>query len=227
LRTILVTSAVAGEGKTTTAVNLAITSALAGQRVLIVDADLRRPGVAIELGLEGVFGLTNLLIDETTLEEAVQPWGPGGELHVLPSGRVPANPSELLGSLRMLDLVYDLRARYDLVIFDTPPLLPVTDATVLGRAVDGVVLVTKVGSTSRDRLKRAVQGLRKLEIRTIGVACNWTSATEAYYLPRTGSRFRVRPSRLRRGRSGDYAAEPLQGHARRRRNSVGAEAESA
>nr|WP_231135240.1 polysaccharide biosynthesis tyrosine autokinase [Motilibacter deserti] len=226
LRTLLVTSAVASEGKTTTAVNLAITSALAGQRVLIVDADLRRPGVSDELGIEGAFGLTNLLIDETTLEDAVQPWGPDGELHVLPSGAVPANPSELLGSMRMLDLIHELRLRYDLVIFDTPPVLPVTDATVLARAVDGVVLVTKVGSTSRDRLKRAVQGLRKLDIRIVGVTCNWTSATEAYYLPRPGSRFRLRSSRFRPRRAG-ATAEPLQKHARRRRNQAEPDARSA
>nr|WP_231126880.1 polysaccharide biosynthesis tyrosine autokinase [Motilibacter aurantiacus] len=223
LRTLAVTSAVSGEGKTTTAANLAITSALAGQRVLLVDADLRRPGVAAELGLEGSIGLTNLLIDETTLADTVQPWGPGGELHVLPSGPIPANPSELLGSLRMLDLIHELKGAYDLVVFDTPPVLPVTDATVLGRALDGVVFVTKMGSTRRDRLKRAVETVRKLDLRVVGVACNWTAPVGDYYLPEANKRTRGRRPlgglHLSRRRRSRITAQPLQPAARRRQSS--------
>lgn len=190
LRSLIITSALAGEGKTTTAINLAITSALAGQSVLLVDADLRRPSVSDELGLEGAVGLTNLAIGELSIDEAVQQWGDNGELTVLASGPIPANPSELLGSQRMQDLIKELESRFELVIFDTPPLLPVTDATVLSRLVDGVVLVSKIGSTRRDRLKRAVESLRKLDVRMIGVASNWTTPIGDYYLPEAKGRRR-------------------------------------
>jgi capsular exopolysaccharide synthesis family protein len=212
LRSILLTSAVAGEGKSTTAINLAITSALSGQRVLLVDADLRRPTIGDELGLETAVGLTNLVIDELTVEEAVQSWGANGELSVLTSGPIPANPSELLGSHRMETLVHELESRYELVIFDTPPVLPVTDATVLSRVVDGVVLVTKVDATRRDRLKRAVDSLRKLDVRIIGVVSNWTAPIGDYYLqPETGrgSR-RRRKSRAGAGRRVQRAVAELE-----------------
>lgn len=182
LRTLLITSATSGEGKTTTAANLAITWAVAGQRVLLIDADLRRPGVATEMGLEGAVGLTSVLVGEMSLKAAVQPWGRDGNLDVLTSGPIPANPSELLGSQRMLKLLDEATGRYEMIIFDSPPLLPVTDASVLARALEGVVLVVKVGSTARDRVRRAVEILRRLDVRIVGITCNWTQPVGDYYL---------------------------------------------
>lgn len=198
LRSLLVTSALPGEGKTTTAINLAITSALAGQTVALVDADLRRPAIGSELGLESAVGLTSLVIGEVTPDDAIQTWGDNGELAVLTSGPLPANPSELLGSQRMLDVIKDLEERFELVIFDSSPVLPVTDATVLGQMLDGVILVTKVGATQRDRLQRAAATLRKLDVRLLGVVSNWTETAGDYYLP-AGESARAIRKQVRRG----------------------------
>lgn len=210
LRSMLITSAIPGEGKTSVAINLAITSALAGQKVAIVDADLRRPAVAEALGLESSVGLTNLLINEVGLDDALQFWGADAELAVLASGPVPANPSELLGSQRMLDIIGQLGERFELIIFDTPPVLPVTDATVLARLVDGVVLVAMVGSTTRDRLSKAVNSLRKLDVRIVGVVSNGTAGIGDYYLSRGETARSIhRESRrgIRRGKDGQSARE--------------------
>lgn len=133
-RTYVMTSALPGEGKTTTSINLAITLADAGQRVVLLDADLRRPSVARYMGIEGSVGLTTVLIGKVGVEDAVQPWG-NGNLDVIAAGQVPPNPSELLGAAPMADLLDRLRAEYDAIVIDTPPLLPVTDAAILARAV--------------------------------------------------------------------------------------------
>ncbi len=126
-RTIVMTSSVPGEGKTTTLVNLAIAVSSAGRRVLVIDADLRRPKVADYLGLDGSVGLTNLLAGPLGLGLAIQPWA-GGAFDVIASGPLPPNPSELLGSRQMRELLESVRDDYDLILLDSPPLLPVTDA---------------------------------------------------------------------------------------------------
>src|SRR5664280_2951424 len=120
-KTIVITSSISGEGKSTTAINLAITLADAGSRVALIDADLRRPSIAEYMGLEGEVGLTTVLIGQTSLQDAIQPWG-NGSLHVLQSGQVPPNPSELLGSRSMATLLEQLSSQYDIVLIDTPPL---------------------------------------------------------------------------------------------------------
>ena len=145
-KTVLVTSSVPGEGKSTTAINMAIAMAQAGQRVAIIDADLRRPMVGEYLGLDRTAGLTTVLVGEATLEDLIQPWG-DDELYVLTSGNIPPNPSELLGSEAMKTMIATLERDFDAVVIDAPPLLPVTDATVLAQRVGGVVLV--VGSRSK------------------------------------------------------------------------------
>ena len=118
--------------------------AQAGQRVALVDADLRRPTVAMYLGLEGNVGLTTELIGSADSQELLQPWG-RDELYVLASGQIPPNPSELLGSAAMKELLLKLEAEFDAVIIDAPPLIPVTDATVLAQLVGGVILVVGAG----------------------------------------------------------------------------------
>ncbi|MDP9434645.1 MAG: polysaccharide biosynthesis tyrosine autokinase, partial [Actinomycetota bacterium] len=128
LRTFVVSSAVAGEGKTTTVANLAITLAQAGQSVIVVDADLRRPRLTSLLGLDPTVGVTDVLVGQVPVEQALQQWQPELPLRVLASGAAPPNPSELLGSQRMQRLVEELATKADVVLFDTPPLLPVTDA---------------------------------------------------------------------------------------------------
>jgi succinoglycan biosynthesis transport protein ExoP len=167
-RSYLFTSSVAGEGKTSTVANLGIALARAGSRVLLVDADLRQPSLARLLDLEGAVGLSNVLAGTTTLEDCVQDWGDLG-LSVLPAGRIPPNPSELLGSSVMSDLVRKLAGRFDVVIYDTTPLLSVTDAALLAKVVDNVVLVVGVGSTRRQDLERALETIRNVGTKVDGL----------------------------------------------------------
>jgi len=168
---IVVTSSLPGEGKSTTAINVAITLADAGSRVALVDADLRRPSVAKYMGLEGSAGLTTVLIGRATLEDVIQPWG-SGQLHVLPSGQVPPNPSELLGSVSMAQLLRDLTENYDMVIVDTPPLLPVTDAAILAKLTGGALLVVGADKLHRNQLDESVGALQTVGARILGIVLN-------------------------------------------------------
>lgn len=155
---VVVTSAIAGDGKSSTVANLSIALAAAGQRVLAIEADFRRPHLADHFDVERAVGLSDVLAGTTTLEQVVQPWGNSG-VAVLPSGHLPPNPSELLGGERMARLIEKLRAEYDAVLIDTPPLVPVTDAAVLSTRADGVLLVVRCGRTSRHQLAAAVRSL--------------------------------------------------------------------
>ena len=180
-RTVVITSAVAGEGKSTTACNLAITLAEAGIRVALVESDLRRPKIADYLGIEGSVGLTSVLIGRATLDDALQTWGRSG-LAVLASGPIPPNPSELLGSGHMVALLRQLQQRFDVVIIDAPPLLPVTDAAVLSRICDGAVLVVRYGKTRREQLERTAKALSTVDARILGTVMNMapTKGPDAY-----------------------------------------------
>lgn len=180
-RSIVITSSVPGEGKSTTVANLAITMAEAGSRVCLVEGDLRRPMVTEYLGLEHSVGLTTVLIGQADLADVVQPWG-AGNLHVLPSGQVPPNPSELLGSAAMDKLLRTLENSYDVVIIDAPPLLPVTDAAVLSKLADGAVIVVGSQKINRDQLARAVANLEAVDARLLGVVLNLlpTKGPDAY-----------------------------------------------
>lgn len=167
-RSFVITSAIQSEGKSTTAANLAIATADAGSRVLIVDADLRRPKLADYMGLEGAVGLTDVLVGKVSLKDAVQPWG-RGTLSVLPAGTIPPNPSELLGSASMQKLVDLLLDNFDVVIFDAPPLLPVTDAAILTKKVGAVVLVTATGRTHKNQLMGALNALQNVGAQASGI----------------------------------------------------------
>jgi len=170
-KTIVVTSALPGEGKTTTAINLAITLADAGARVALVDADLRRPSIAEYMGLEGEVGLTTVLIGQVDVQDAVQPWGQSN-LHVLPSGQVPPNPSELLGSASMATLLETLAGKYDMVLIDTPPLLPVTDAVILAKITGGALVVAGADTLHRQQLAAGLGSLEAVGARVLGVVLN-------------------------------------------------------
>jgi capsular exopolysaccharide synthesis family protein len=171
-RAVVVTSAVAEEGKTTTSCNLAITLAQAGVRTVLVEADLRRPKLSDYLGIERAVGLTTVLTGVAALDEALQPWGRSGTMWVLPSGALPPNPSEILGSHQMQELLKTLDERADVVILDAPPLLPVTDAAVLARVADGAVLVVRVGRTKREQVARAIESLTGVDARLLGTVLN-------------------------------------------------------
>ncbi len=166
-RSFVVTSAIESEGKSSTASNLAIALDNAGHKVIVVDADLRRPKLAQYMGIEGAVGLTDLLIGRADMEDAVQQWGRGG-LHVLPAGSVPPNPSELLGSAAMHSLVRRLEDEFDYVLFDAPPLLPVTDAAVLSKSAGGAIVAVAAGKTHRAQLSAAVTALDNVGARLYG-----------------------------------------------------------
>ncbi|WP_240665954.1 polysaccharide biosynthesis tyrosine autokinase [Agromyces sp. LHK192] len=180
-RAFVVTSSIESEGKSTTAANLAIAVADAGGRVLLVDGDLRRPKVASYLGIEGAVGLTDLLIGRAQLADVIQPWG-RDQMFVLPAGRVPPNPSELLGSTAMLEVVRELNRAFDVVIFDAPPLLPVTDAAVLTRAVGAALVVVAAGRAHKGQLKGALDVLANVDAQAAGIVLTMlpTKGPDAY-----------------------------------------------
>jgi succinoglycan biosynthesis transport protein ExoP len=167
-RSFVVTSSIQSEGKSTTAANLAITLADAGSRVLLVDADLRRPRVDTYMDVEGAVGLTDLLIGRAEPMDVIQTWGQGN-LSVLPAGIIPPNPSELLGSMAMVKLLRDFNSRFDVVIFDSPPLLPVTDAAILARIVGGAIVVVAAGQTHKNQLRGALAVLQTINAPISGI----------------------------------------------------------
>jgi capsular exopolysaccharide synthesis family protein len=174
-RVMVVTSSVGSEGKSTTAANLALSFAETEKSVLLIEGDLRRPRVSDYLGIERSVGLTNVLAGQAKIDEVLQPWG-RGNLTVLPSGTVPPNPSELLGSEGMQELLAQFRTRYDLVIIDAPPLLPVTDAAVVSVIADGAVVIVRAGKTKRQQLASAMASLRSVDARILGCVLNMAPA---------------------------------------------------
>ncbi|WP_231369826.1 polysaccharide biosynthesis tyrosine autokinase [Arthrobacter sp. 135MFCol5.1] len=170
-KSILVTSSLPGEGKSTTASNLAIAISQSGQTVCLIDADLRRPMVGEYLGLDRSAGLTTALIGAAEVDELLQPWGEGS-LFVLTSGQIPPNPSELLGSQDMGSLVARLEEAFDVVIIDAPPLLPVTDAAVLSQHVGGVVVVVGTQKLKQGDLQKSLNALEMVGSNLLGVVLN-------------------------------------------------------
>lgn len=168
-RSFVVTSAVQGEGKTTTVANLAIALADAGINVVVVDADMRRPQLAEIMGLEGAVGLSDVLISKASLEDAIQPWGSTGHLHILPAGQIPPNPSELLGSQNATDLIDSLTETFDIVLLDAPPVLPVSDAAILSKRTGGAIVVVAADRTRKAQLAGAVDALDAIGGDILGV----------------------------------------------------------
>lgn len=170
-KVIMVTSAMQGEGKSITAVNLAISYAMAECKVLIVDCDLRRPKLARLLRMNSKVGLSNLIINPKLKDEAVQTSGISG-MDVLLSGDIPPNPSELLGSRRMQSLLEELREFYDVIILDSPPVNMVTDAVVLAPKSDGVLVLVRANYTDRGAIIHAVEQLGYAKAKILGFILN-------------------------------------------------------
>ncbi|GAA3255719.1 polysaccharide biosynthesis tyrosine autokinase [Nonomuraea helvata] len=179
-KSLVITSCLPNEGKSSTCSNLAITLAQAGWQVLLVDADLRRPRLPDYFGIEGAVGLTDVLIGKARLAEVIQTWGEP-RLSVLPSGQIPPNPSELLGSRMMHQLLDQLTDKYDMVIIDAPPLLPVTDAATLAAVCDGVLLVARYGKTRQEHVQRAMEQLTSVKARIVGTVLNFVPAKASGY----------------------------------------------
>jgi capsular exopolysaccharide synthesis family protein len=174
-KVFVVTSSLPGEGKTTTAANLALALAEGGEKVVLVEGDLRRPKVAEYLRLESSVGLTTVLIGKLPLEDAIQSTA-NEDLAVLTSGSTPPNPAELLKSSSMATLIAALRETYDIVLIDAPPLLPVTDGALLAAQADGALLVVRHGKTTTDQVTLAVDRLEAVGASPVGVIFNMTPA---------------------------------------------------
>ena len=176
-RSVVITGSVPEEGTTTVACNLAIALADAGWKVVLVDADLRRPRVADYLGIEATRGLTSVLASGDAVEDVLRPWS--DSLSVLPGGPIPPDPSSLLGSKKMVRTLAKLELAADIVIFDTPPLLSATDAAILARAGTGALLVTRFGRTRQDQVAQAVERLTVVGADLLGSVLNFTRAQNA------------------------------------------------
>lgn len=180
IKTILITSASPSEGKSITAGNLAVTMAQAGYRTVIVDCDLRKPTLQKIFGISNDVGLTNALLSHANFNSFLRP-SRVENLRVLTTGQLPPNPSELLGSRSMSDLLAVLQNEYDVVVIDSPPVLAVTDAAILSRASDGVLLVVDCGQTKRESAVRAKEALEKAGGRFLGIVLNRIPLNSGYY----------------------------------------------
>jgi capsular exopolysaccharide synthesis family protein len=177
-KSIVISSSIPAEGKSTIAINLAVSLADTGARILLVDADLRRPSMAEYLGIEGNVGLTTVLIGRADVEDVVQRLGTTS-LDLLPSGQIPPNPSELLGSPAMAGLLNKLTASYDMVLLDSPPLLPVTDAAVLTKMAGGALVVVGADRIHRPQLQETLGSLHTAGAHILGIVMNKTDRRES------------------------------------------------
>ncbi|MGO4109160.1 CpsD/CapB family tyrosine-protein kinase [Paenibacillus sp. YAF4_2] len=186
IQLLMVTSAQPGEGKSTVISNLAVAYALEGKRVLLIDADLRKPIVHRIFSQTNRVGLTNLLTGMSTLQEVVRDSGVEN-LSLITSGATPPNPAELLGSTRMKVLIEELRGRYDLILFDTPPVLAVTDSLIISSFCDGVLLVIHAGKVKKAYVRKAKEKLDFVQSRIIGAVFNQMKRHEVAFAKYYGS----------------------------------------
>lgn len=176
---LLVTSAGMGEGKSTTIANLAVAVAETQKRVLLIDCDMRRPTVHKIFKLSNIQGISNYLIGQTTLDKVIQPVEP--YLDILPSGTIPPNPSELLGSKSMEAFLNEMRKYYDYILLDAPPVMAVTDAQVLSTISNGVILVVASGRAQRELVKRSIELLETVGASIVGAVLTCIDVKSTQY----------------------------------------------
>ena len=172
IETLIVTSAAPDKDKSTVLANLAVTMAQGERHTILVDADLRRPGLHEIFGVGNDRGLTTMIVGETTLDDPPLIDVGVDNLWLVPSGPLPPNPADILGSHKMEQVIAALKARADVVLFDAPPVVAVTDAAVLGTKVDGVLLVVCAGRTRREHAQRAKELLERVHVRIVGAVLN-------------------------------------------------------
>ncbi|HUC91112.1 MAG TPA: CpsD/CapB family tyrosine-protein kinase [Paenibacillus sp.] len=189
IQTIMVTSAAMGEGKSTTSANLAVAYAQAGKKVLIIDADLRKPTQHHIFRVSNRVGLTSVLSHQSPLGSALLDTTVE-QLSIIPSGPIPPNPSEILASKRMSSMLDDLKSQFDIIIIDTPPTLAVTDAQIMAAQSDGVLMVVDAGKVKKEAAARAKAGLDMVGAKLLGVVLNniSRSSAEGYYYYYYGER---------------------------------------
>ncbi|MFK4567572.1 CpsD/CapB family tyrosine-protein kinase [Enterococcus sp. UD-01] len=183
LKTLVVTSSGPSEGKSTTSANLAIVFANSGKRILLVDADMRKPTVAKTFSIDNSRGISTILGNrETTLKQVIRTSGIDN-LSLMTSGPKPPNPSELLESNRMTDLIQKLKEQYDLVIFDMPPVVAVTDAQIVASKTDGTIMVVRENVSKKDSLLKAKNLLEMVDANILGVVYNGSKniVDQGYY----------------------------------------------
>jgi polysaccharide biosynthesis transport protein len=182
IKSILITSAAPGEGKSTTAIHLAIAHAEQGKKTLIIDADLRRPSIHKKLGLSGVTGLSNVLLGDIEWKHALLKTEHWPDLHILPAGTASRRASDLIGSM-MIDILDEASKEYDLILVDAPPLLGFAEAMQIATAVDGVVVLTRAGQTSRKAVATLLATLDHLRGNVIGLVLNEVNknSSNGYY----------------------------------------------
>jgi tyrosine-protein kinase Etk/Wzc len=179
LHCIVITSANPKEGKTTTTCNLAISFSQTEKKILLIDADMRRPTVHTTFGIPNTIGLNEHLFGKASIEDVIRK-NVIPNLDIIPCGMTPPNPSEILGSKRMKEFIAQMKERYDLILFDTPPILAVTDAAILATEADGVVLVAAAGQTQMPGLERVAEFLTGIGVKLLGVVLNKFDARHAY-----------------------------------------------
>lgn len=183
IKSFLVTSSEASAGKSTTIANLAITFAQQGKKVLLIDADLRKPTVNLTFKVQNRVGLTNVLMNQSSITDAQQRTRVSENLTIISSGPIPPNPSELLGSIAMKRLIESVTEFFDVILIDTPPLSLVTDAQVLSNYVGGVVIVAQANQTKKDGLLKTKKLLNQVQANILGVVLNGAemSDSNSYY----------------------------------------------
>jgi len=179
LRRVLITSPGPGEGKSTIAANLSVVLAQAGKKVITCSVDLRKPTLHTYFGVNNRKGVTNILAGHHTIDECLHEVGIPN-LRILASGPNPPNPAELLGSVNMRSLIEDLQQRADMLIFDAPPAIAVTDAAILAPMMDGVILVINAGTVPRELAKHSKEQLEKVGANILGVVLNRVNVKDGY-----------------------------------------------
>ena len=172
VETLVVTSAGPDEGKSDVLANLAVTMAQGERRTILVDADLRRPGLHAVFGVPNDRGLTTMILEEQALDDPPLLDVGVENLQLMPCGPLPPNPADILGSRKMEQAIAAFRDRADVILFDAPPVVAVTDAAVLGKKVDGVLLVVSAGRTRREHARRAKELLERVQVRIVGAVLN-------------------------------------------------------
>ena len=188
-KVIGISSSIQSEGKSSTACNTAYALAEAGKSVLLLEADLRRPTVASKLGLRKTPGLSNLLVTRSDYKEALQQCPLCPAMHVITSGDIPPNPSELLSSNRMGKLVEQLKADYDYIILDLPPITAVSDALAVSKYVDGMIMVVRGGVSDQKMLAESLRQLEMVDVRVLGFAYREINVGGKNYRCRYGSKY--------------------------------------
>lgn len=180
LKTILVTSSKPGEGKSTNAANLAVVFAQEGKRVLLIDADLRKPTLQFTFNVRNLIGLSHVLIGKNFYFNAIQ-GTPITGLDVLPSGAIPPNPTELLSSKNMDSLIEEMKEKYDLIIFDGPPIISIADSQILANKCDGTLLIVNAGVSKKEDFLKSVEILQNSKAKIMGSILNNYKMPKDYY----------------------------------------------